>query len=193
MLPAEQQRLLEIAREAVNAASEGRRHRPPPESAPELLELRAAFVTLRKAGDLRGCIGSTVARYPLYRAVAESAFSAAREDPRFPPVEAAELPEITIEISVLSRFTDIRPEDIVVGTHGLMVSKGASRGLLLPQVAVDRHLTAEQFLEMTCRKAGLPKDAWRHGVKIQAFTAHHFTSVTSFQLDLPGKLLRKPS
>jgi AmmeMemoRadiSam system protein A len=175
MLPAEQSRLLEIAREAVRAAAGGGgRYLPPPESIPRtmpaLLEPRATFVTLHKAGQLRGCIGTTVARYPLYRAVAESAYSAAREDPRFPPVKLEELPEIGIEISALSPLAEIRPEEITVGKHGLMVSLGASRGLLLPQVAVEHHLTTEQFLDMTCRKAGLPRDAWRKGAKLEAFT-----------------------
>jgi AmmeMemoRadiSam system protein A len=184
MLPAERLRLLEIAREAVRvAARSGRRYLPPPEFTPALLELRAAFVTLHKGGDLhrelRGCIGSTVSQYPLYRAVAESGYSAAKEDPRFSPVEAAEVSDISIEISVLSPFTEIRPADIVPGTHGLMVSLGASRGLLLPQVAVEHHLTAERFLEETCRKAGLPRDAWRNArpnrAKIEAFTAEVFS------------------
>ena len=176
MLPAERHRLLEIAREAVGAASEGRRYIPPQESAPALLEPRATFVTLRKGGELRGCIGSTVARSPLYRAVADAAYSAAKEDPRFPPVAPKEAPDLAIDISVLSPLTDIRPEEIVVGTHGLMVSLGASRGLLLPQVATEHHLTAEQFLEMTCRKAGLPRDTWRGGAKLQAFTTDYFSS-----------------
>jgi AmmeMemoRadiSam system protein A len=175
MLRTDQLRLLQIARESVKAASEGRCYIPPPEAEPALLDPRATFVTLRKAGELRGCVGSMVARSPLYRAVAESAYSAAMEDPRFPPVEARELPALSIDISVLSPFTGIRPEEIVVGRHGLMVTLGASRGLLLPQVAVEHHLNAEQFLEMTCRKAGLPRDAWRTGAKLQAFTADHFS------------------
>jgi len=169
---------MEIAREAVRVAAGGGRYVPPEAivaNMPALLEPRATFVTLRKDQELRGCIGTTVARYPLYRAIAESAYSASREDPRFPPVDPAEVPEIALEISVLSPLFDIRPSEVVVGQHGLVVSQGASRGLLLPQVAVDHHLTAEQFLEMTCRKAGLPRDAWRNGAKVQAFTAEVFS------------------
>lgn len=184
---AERRRLLEIARQAVTAAAAGQRYLPPPETIPALLEPRAVFVTLRQrgelggelGGELRGCIGSTVAQYPLYRAVAESAYSAAKNDPRFPPVESHEVPEIEIEISVLSPFAPIQPQDIVPGTHGLMVSQGAHRGLLLPQVAVEHHLNAEEFLGLTCRKAGLPADAWRSaektGTQIQAFTADVFS------------------
>jgi AmmeMemoRadiSam system protein A len=129
---------------------------------------------LRKSGDLRGCIGSTAARLPLEQAVAAAAYSASREDPRFDPVNPAELPLIDVEISVLSPFVEIRPEEIVVGRHGLMISSDFARGLLLPQVAEERHWSAERFLEETCRKAGLPAGAWKHGARIQAFTAEVF-------------------
>jgi len=165
--------LLEVARQSVRiAATEKRRHQPVP--IPGLHEPRAVFVTLYMRESLRGCIGSVVARYPLYRAVAEAAYSAAVEDPRFPPVQIEEVPELRIDISVLSPFRDITPEQIVVGEHGLLVSRGRQRGLLLPQVAVEHRLSALRFLEETCRKAGLPPDAWKHGASIQAFTAEVF-------------------
>ncbi len=170
----DRRRLLHLAREAVRLAATERQHVEVPKEAGELAEPRAVFVTLHKGGDLRGCIGSTVARYPLYRAVTESAYSAATNDPRFSPVTIEELPAIEIEISVLSPFMHIRPSEIIVGTHGLYVSSGLQRGLLLPQVAVEHHLTAERFLEETCRKAGLSRDAWKQDSRIQAFTAEVF-------------------
>ena len=170
----ERQYLLEVARQAVRAAAETGRHYEPVDSPASLREKRAVFVSLHKRGELRGCIGSTVARLPLDHAVAGAAYSAALEDPRFAPVTPSEIPLIDIEISVLSPFAEIRPEDVVVGVHGLMISSDFARGLLLPQVAEDRHWSAERFLDETCRKAGLPADAWKHGAKIQAFTAEVF-------------------
>jgi len=166
---------LEVARQAVRAAAETGRRQEPPAGAPDRLrEKRAAFVSLHKRGELRGCIGSTMARLPLDQAVADAAYSAAMQDPRFDPVTVDELPDIDVEISVLSPLAEIRPEEIVVGRHGLMISSDFARGLLLPQVAESRGWSAERFLEETCRKAGLPGDAWRHGAKIQAFTAAVF-------------------
>jgi AmmeMemoRadiSam system protein A len=133
-----------------------------------------AFVTLRKAGHLRGCIGHIEPSAPLYQTVRECAVAAASRDPRFEPVTPLELPDLCIEISVLSLFSDVRPEEVEVGRHGLLISRGSRRGLLLPQVATQWHWDREQFLEETCVKAGLAPDAWRHGARIQAFTAQVF-------------------
>ena len=94
--------------------------------------------------------------------------------PAFSPVRKDEVAGLNIEISALSPLFDIAPEDIEVGRHGLLISLGASRGLLLPQVAVQWKWNREQFLEETCRKAGLPADAWRQEAKVQAFTAQVF-------------------
>jgi AmmeMemoRadiSam system protein A len=170
----ERRHLLEVARQAVRVAAEAGRHYEPVDSPERLREKRAVFVSLHKRGELRGCIGSTAARLPLDQAVADAAYSAAMQDPRFDPVTAGEVPLIDVEISVLSPFVEIRPEEIVVGRHGLMVSGDFARGLLLPQVAEQRHWSIERFLEETCRKAGLPADAWKHGAKIQAFSAEVF-------------------
>jgi len=100
------------------------------------------------------------------------------EDPRFPPVRAAELDMLQLEISVLSPMFTIAPEDVVVGKHGLLISHGGRRGLLLPQVAPEWGWDRETFLAQTCRKAGLPPDQWRHGAKIEAFTAEVFGEFT---------------
>ncbi|MBP2674612.1 MAG: hypothetical protein H6Q84_1452 [Deltaproteobacteria bacterium] len=134
----------------------------------------AAFVTLKKKGRLRGCIGYTEPVAPLYKVVQECAVAAATEDPRFPPVSAEELPSLRAEISVLTPLEPIRPEEVEVGRHGLMVTRGRFRGLLLPQVPLEQGWDRETFLDQTCVKAGLPSDAWRRGATLQAFTAEVF-------------------
>jgi AmmeMemoRadiSam system protein A len=129
---------------------------------PALLEYAGAFVSLHEQEDLRGCIGQIVPDRELYRIVQSCAINAALDDPRFPSVAAAELPRITIEISVLTsmeRVTDSRT--IEVGRHGLYIVQGSRRGLLLPQVATRYDWDRETFLAQTCRKAGLREDAWR--------------------------------
>jgi AmmeMemoRadiSam system protein A len=171
---ADQQTLLRMAREAI--VEYLRQHRLPevPEPPEALRQPCGAFVTLRKGRRLRGCIGYVEAVKPLYATVRECAVAAALHDPRFHPVAPQEVPELSLEISVLSPLAEIAPEKIEVGRHGLLISRGAQRGLLLPQVAVEWHWNREQFLEETCLKAGLPPDAWQHGATIQAFTAQAF-------------------
>ncbi len=147
---------------------------PPPSS--KLEEFRGAFVCLKIKGVLRGCIGCIEARGPLYRMVGEMAVQAAFCDPRFAPLTVDELDEIDLEISVLTPFQDIQgPGDFEVGRDGLFIRKGPSSGLLLPQVAVEHGWDRIQFLEWTCQKAGLPKDAWKDsGTRIQRFSADVF-------------------
>ena len=139
----------------------------------------AAFVTLTKNGRLRGCIGYTEAVAPLFKVVQECAVAAATEDPRFPPVSARELPSLRVEISVLTPLFPIRPEEVEVGRHGLMVARGGMRGLLLPQVPVEWGWDRETFLDQACVKAGLPPSAWRHGATLRAFTAEVFAEERS--------------
>ncbi|HUO34826.1 MAG TPA: AmmeMemoRadiSam system protein A [Candidatus Acidoferrum sp.] len=138
-----------------------------------------AFVTLRIRRRLRGCIGrlpSVVMPVSYVEAVASSARAAALEDPRFSPVSLPELPQIDIEISLLSPLFDISPEAIVPGLHGLLVSHGPNRGVLLPQVATEFRWPALRFLEETCVKAGLDQNAWKEpGTRTQAFTAEVFS------------------
>ena len=134
----------------------------------------AAFVTLTKNRRLRGCIGYTEPVAPLFKVVQECAVAAATEDPRFTPVTAAELASIRVEVSVLTPLAPILPEDVVVGRHGLWVSQGKMRGLLLPQVPVEQGWDRETFLDQTCAKAGLPPSAWRHGATLKGFTAEVF-------------------
>ncbi|HTL42911.1 MAG TPA: AmmeMemoRadiSam system protein A [Vicinamibacterales bacterium] len=167
--------LLAIARGAVEDAVE--RRPPRAAAASDLPEASGAFVTLKKDGELRGCIGTLECRRPLGDEIARVAVSAAREDPRFPPVTAAELPALSVEVSVLGPLEPIDPADpdaIVIGRHGLVVEQGWRRGLLLPQVAPEWGWDREEFLAHTCRKAGLPIDAWRHGAHVYRFEADVF-------------------
>ena len=125
---AERRRLLELVREALQvAARDRRRWLPSEETLPLLQEPRACFVSLHKSGALRGCVGQVVARLPLYQAVADAAFSAALEDPRFPPVTLEEVPAISAEVSVLSPFRPIRPEEVEIGRHGLLLTRDRDR------------------------------------------------------------------
>jgi AmmeMemoRadiSam system protein A len=151
---------------------------------PHLKELRGAFVTLHENGALRGCIGMVMAVQPLDETVREMARAAAVEDSRFEPVTEAELEKLQLEISVLSPMFEIAPEDVVVGRHGLMVSYGGRRGLLLPQVAPEWGWDRETLLAQTCHKAGLPPEQWKHGATLEAFTAEVFGEAE------PGESLR---
>jgi AmmeMemoRadiSam system protein A len=171
--PEERALLLRLAHEAIHAAIAGRNldTGPVPD---RLLEPRGAFTTLHLEGKLRGCVGYVYPVKPLYRTVLETAVAAAFNDTRFLPVSAEEAPRLLVDISVLSPVAPIPPEDIEVGRHGLVVTLGSRRGLLLPQVAVEWGWEARTFLEETCRKAGLPPDAWERGAVVEAFTAEVF-------------------
>ncbi len=138
----------------------------------KLKEKRGVFVTLKKHGELRGCIGYIQGVKPLYEAVSTMAINSATEDPRFPPVKLEELKEIKIEITVLSPLKRIsEPKEIEVGRHGIYIQKGSYAGLLLPQVATENNWTREQFLAHTCRKAGLAPSAWKDkSTEIYIFT-----------------------
>jgi AmmeMemoRadiSam system protein A len=182
----EKQLLLELARRALTMAAERRESLDTLPQDPELGESMGAFVTLRKRGRLRGCIGQVGSGAPLTEVVAHCAKSAALEDPRFAPVRAEELCEIEIELSVLSPLEEITPERIEVGMHGLMVSAGLRRGVLLPQVAIECRWTADRFLEETCAKAGLERDTWRDPeTKIHGFTAQVFAESEFRSEELP--------
>jgi uncharacterized protein len=173
LLSTEEKRILiRIARETVAAALEGRQPILP-HPTDNLKSPCGAFVTLEKSGTLRGCIGHMTGIAPLFETIRQMANAAAFEDPRFPPVEADELSELSFEISVLSPLEKASdPSAIRVGTHGIyLVGKGRS-GVLLPQVAVEYGWDRETFIRQTCRKAGLPQDAYQDpGIIIYIFTA----------------------
>ncbi len=170
----EKSELLALARKSVEYAVREKKPYEPTASASEVLnEERGAFVTLRKSGELRGCIGYTSAVKPLYMTVRDTATFAALQDPRFPPVSASELSQIDYEVSVLSplrRVLDVR--QIKVGQHGLLMKNGAYEGILLPQVPVDEKWDRKTFLEETCAKAGMPSGCWKdENTDIFMFTA----------------------
>lgn len=175
LTPAEREALLRAARESIAAHFQRRRPRLP-EARGALAEERGAFVTLhRKDGELRGCIGRMQSDRSLLETVARMAVAAATEDGRFAPVTEAELEHLRIEISALGPLEPIGPGDVVVGRHGLLVSYGARRGVLLPQVPVEHGWDRESFLAHTCWKAGLPEDTWKKpGVELLGFTATVF-------------------
>lgn len=171
--------LLALAREAISRrVSPGRREVARDPAADATFAQRtnaAAFVTLHRGGELRGCIGHLGTDQPLAQVIPRCAVAAATEDPRFAPVTGEELDRLDLEISVLTPLEPIRgPGDIEVGRHGLVVEQGWNRGLLLPQVATEWHWDAETFLAHTCRKAGLPMDAWKHGARLFRFEAEVF-------------------
>lgn len=140
-----------------------------------LLQKAGAFVTLKKRGELRGCIGYIISDMPLYQTVIDTAISAATRDPRFLPLETDELNQVVLEISVLSPPRAVtNAEEIEVGKHGLIITKGLNRGLLLPQVATEQGWDRTTFLQHTCFKAGLPTDAWEKGATIEVFSAQVF-------------------
>lgn len=139
-----------------------------------LLEPRGVFTTLYIGEQLRGCVGYPAPIRPLHQALAETARAAAFDDSRFRPVRPEEVRELRISVSVLSPLFPIRPEQVEIGRHGLVISDGARRGLLLPQVPVEYGWDRETFLAQTCHKAGLATDAWRGSATIQAFTAEVF-------------------
>ena len=169
----EREVLLRIAHGSIEAAASGKEFTP--EDVPtHLQERRGAFTTIHLNGQLHGCVGYILPTLPLYLTVADTAASAGTRDPRFPPLTPEEAKDVTVEISVLSKPFEIRPEEIETGKHGLLVSDGRRRGLLLPQVAPEHGWDAEQFLTHTCLKARLPADAWRHGARLEAFTAEIF-------------------
>jgi len=138
-----------------------------------LLEHRPTFVTWRTStGELRGCIGEVIAQRPLVESVARMAVASGTQDPRFPSITAQELPHLKVEISALTPITPIAPDRVEVGRHGLMISKGHSSGLLLPQVPIEQGWNREEFLRGLCHKAGLPADAWRDSdVQLHSFEA----------------------
>src|SRR6267154_964848 len=168
--------LLDLARRAISTAVIEKQILDIPPYSAALAHPAAAFVTLHRNGQLRGCVGQVESPGPLAETVARAAISAAIHDSRFPEVRADELEKLEIEISVISVPEPILPEAIVIGFHGLLVVNGEKRGLLLPQVAGERKWSAERFLEETCDKAGLPPDVWREpSTRILAFTTEVFS------------------
>lgn len=169
----ERRLLLNVAHQSIESALEGREISLDPPSS-HLAEPRGAFTTIHLAGQLRGCVGYVFPVASIYRTVAETARAAAFEDTRFLPVTCEEAPQLEVSLSILSPLQPIKPEEVEVGRHGLLVSQHGHRGLLLPQVSTEHGWDRETFLQQTCRKAGLPEDAWQKGATLEAFTAEVF-------------------
>jgi AmmeMemoRadiSam system protein B/AmmeMemoRadiSam system protein A len=168
----ERAQLLRLARSAVTEFVGRQAVIEDPTQNPKLLAPKGVFVTLKKRGELRGCIGFIEPVAPLSLAVIRAAIYAATEDPRFPPVGAGELKDLTFELSVLTPPKEITNCALVqVGRHGIVVSRGGQKGVLLPQVPVENGWDRKTYLQEGCLKAGLPPDAWRKGAKVFVFEA----------------------
>lgn len=165
--------LLKLAHQAIESALD-RKEISTAAPSPHLAEARGAFATLYHHGELRGCVGFVEPVASLYQTVIETARAAAFEDTRFWPVTREELPGLQVSLSILTRPRAIAAELVEIGRHGLIVGMGGRRGLLLPQVPAEHNWDRVTFLEQTCRKAGLPLDAWEKGASIEAFTAEVF-------------------
>ena len=166
--------LLHVAHESIDASLEGKQISVDAPT-PHLAEHRGGiYLALFCKASSAGCVGYVFPIASVYRTVMETARAAAFDDRRFSPLQAREAPHLRISLSILSPLLPIRAEDVVVGRHGLLVTLGAHRGLLLPQVPIEHHWDLRTFLEQTCHKAGLPGDAWRTGAQLEAFTAEVF-------------------
>jgi AmmeMemoRadiSam system protein A len=167
----ERSKILVLARRSLHDAVY--QHGEPVSIPPERIfgTVCGVFVTLHSGGKLRGCIGMIEPNEPLGKCIAQCTASAALRDPRFPPMREDEVESAEIEVSVLSPLQGMKPEEIEIGKHGLLIEQGRYRGLLLPQVATEHRFDRERFLEETCRKAGLPRDAWKNSeTAIYGFT-----------------------
>jgi AmmeMemoRadiSam system protein A len=183
---AEGSQLLDIARKSIEYHVAGK-HRYDASADPDIRGFTdnlekpcGAFVTLRHAGQLRGCIGLIEAARPLWETVQDMAVAAAAEDPRFASVRPEELNDLDLEISVLSPLVEINSlKEIEVGKHGILIRRSFNSGLLLPQVATEHNWGLEEFLRNTCYKAGLNPEAWKKhrkdpDMRIFIFTAQLF-------------------
>jgi MEMO1 family protein len=188
--------LIRLAKKSVETVvREKKLYEPPVSEYPELLEERGAFVTLKEKGELRGCIGLITPEKPLYLSVRDAATFAAVRDPRFSPVTARELPDLEYEISVLTPFRRVFDvKEIRVGRDGLMMIRGSNEGVLLPQVPTEQGWDRKTFLEETCLKAGLPRQAWQdEATDIFAFSAIVFDEHKAPETVMPERpVFQKP-
>lgn len=172
----DEQACLKLARQALERYFKAGGHLRSPIKSGLLKEKRGAFVTLHVDGELRGCIGYPLPLKPLDETIIEMAVAAATQDTRFDSLAAEELGRLRIEISVLGLPEPVAdPAQVEVGRHGIIVSQGFYRGLLLPQVPVEQRWDRETYLAHGCLKAGLAPDAWKKGGKIEVFTAQVFS------------------
>jgi len=174
--PEEQGFLLRLARRSIEETLKSGGRPAPKVTDKKYLEKRGAFVSLKVDGELRGCIGYPLPYKPLYKAIVEMAAAAATQDFRFAPLRVEELPRTKIEISVLTLPEAVNdPKDVEVGRHGIIISQGLCKGLLLPQVPGEYNWDRETYLRHGCLKAGLDETAWKRGAKIEVFEAQVFS------------------
>jgi AmmeMemoRadiSam system protein A len=168
--------LLKIARDAIVSSINNDSFPLTEPTSPQLHEKRGCFACIKIDGKLRGCIGNFISDKPLYRLVREMAVSAATQDPRFYPMKKEDIAHFNLEISVLTPLRKITSiEEIEVGVHGLYIEKNYSRGVLLPQVAIEYGWDRDTFLSQTSMKAGMKADDWKEGADIYVFSADVFT------------------
>ena len=172
----DKQVLLAIARQAIIQGVKTGQEYIEPREEKALNQRNGCFVTIKRNGQLRGCIGNFQSELPIFKEVAHLAQASATKDPRFYPLNAEDLDNFTLEISVLSPLNKIEEiEEIEVGKHGIYIEKSFYRGVLLPQVATEHEWDRETFLKQTCIKAGLPTDAWQaDDADIYVFSAQIF-------------------
>ena len=171
----EQRFLLGLARDTIAGFLKTGKSPRPKAAAKELTKKRGAFVTLKVDDQLRGCIGYPLPYKPLFETVVQMALAAATQDYRFPPIKLEELGRLKIEISVLTLPRPIQDaREVEVGRHGIIVSKGIAKGLLLPQVPTEHGWDRETYLRHGCLKAGLDEDEWQRGAQIEVFEAQVF-------------------
>lgn len=175
--PEEIKFLLNLARQVITDTANSIKIKNKSYFSDTLKEEFGVFVTLHKNAELRGCIGYIEGIKPLQDAVIDMAKSAAFNDPRFAPVTADEVDDLEIEVSVLSPVREIKSiDEIIIGRHGLIIEQGFYKGLLLPQVATENNWDRDDFLQYTCRKAGLPTDAWQDKTtKISIFSSEIYS------------------
>jgi uncharacterized protein len=176
----ESEQITSLARQSIAHYLEFHEYLKVPGDLPEDLYLPlGCFVTYKSKNnhELKGCIGLIQAETPLIENLIQFSVHAAINDPRFPSITLEDLPELSIEVSVMGPICDLgNIEDIEVGRHGLIVNRGSNQGLLLPQVATEYNMNRETFLEHTCMKAGLPKDSYLEAeTKLFYFTADIFS------------------
>ena len=168
--------LLDLARRTIRFYLDERKSLDEKSDDPLLLEKRGAFVTLKVDNDLRGCIGYALPHKSLLETIIDCAIAAATQDFRFASIKKEELSRLNIEISVLTLPRKIEdPREIIIGEHGIIVSKGPHKGLLLPQVPVEWDWDLETYLNHGCLKAGLAEDEWKKGATIEIFSAQVFS------------------
>ncbi len=173
---AQQKFLLDLARRTIKHHLEKGGRLKEKFKDPLLQEKRGAFVTLKVENELRGCIGYPMPHKSLVETVIDCSIAAATQDFRFPSIKEEELARLKIEISVLTLPRQVKDvSEIKIGEHGIIVSKGPHRGLLLPQVPVEWDWDLETFLNHGCLKAGLAEDEWKKGASIEIFAAQVFS------------------